>query len=384
MKKSADRLYVVGFVAILFIMSGLFFLLPKQTFSEMENRSLQRTPQLTLDNLFSKKFAEDTESFVTDHFPFRNEWVSVKSTMEQLRLQQENNGIYKGKDGYLFEKFEMPDYELVTKLIGAVNTFAGKHAKAHTTFMLAPTSIGMYPDKLPWLASAYPQAKVNGIITDQLKQTEGLKVIDGFDFLRPAAYGASPIYYHTDHHWTTYGAYLAYKAYAEKLGWEPKTESDFNVETVTDSFLGSYHTKSQWGGLTPDSVQVYLPKQPVESEMYIADNDVTLTGLYDSSFLAKKDKYSYFLGGVHALMTITTRLEPEDVDLSKLLVIKDSYAHSVLPFLALHVPEIHVIDLRYFNGSISDYMAANDIRDVLMLFNTETFVSNRELLKMAY
>lgn len=81
-------------------------------------------------------------------------------------------------------------------------------------------------------------------------------------------------------------------------------------------------------------------------------------------------------------MTITSQLEPADIEQQKLLVIKDSYAHSVLPFLALHVPEIHVIDLRYYNGNISEYMTANEISDVLMLFNTTTFVDNNGVLKL--
>ncbi|WP_438349672.1 DHHW family protein [Paenibacillus sp. FA6] len=382
MNKRVDQLYIAGFVTILFIMLFLFLLLPKSYFSDTENRNLQKVPQFTWDNLWSKTFSEQTENYITDHFPFRDKWVAVKSTMEQLRLQQENNGIYKGQNGYLFEKFNQPNYESVQKYTDAVNKFATNHTDANITFMLAPTSIGLYPERLPWLATAYSQSKVNGFISEQLGNN--LSFIDGFDYLRPAANDTTPIYYRTDHHWTTYGAYLAYHAYAEKMDWRVKDESEFTVDTVTDSFLGSYQTRSQFNRLDADSIQVYLPKWPVISELYIADTDETVSGLYDSSYLDKKDKYSYFLGGVHALMTITSDIKPVDIEQQKLLVLKDSYAHSVLPFLALHVPEIHVIDLRYYNGNISDYMTENGIDEVLMLFNTSTFVDNREVLKLGY
>lgn len=286
MKKRVDQFYIAGFVAVLFIMSFLFFFLPKSYFSDTENRPLQKVPQFTWDNLWSKKFSEETESFVTDHFPFRDKWVAVKSTMEQLRLQQENNGIYKGHDGYLFEKFGKPDYEVVSKYTEAVKTFAINHPDSKMTFMLAPTSIGVYPERLPWLASAYPQAEVNGFIGEQLK--DSLSFMDGFDFLVPAAHDPTQIYFRTDHHWTTYGAYLAYQAYAEKMGWKAKQESEFTIESVTDSFLGSYHTRGQFSRLEGDTIQVYLPKQPTPSEMYIADTDETISGLYDSSYLEKK------------------------------------------------------------------------------------------------
>lgn len=380
MNKTTDRLLIFGFAGIIFSMSILFFVLPKSYFSDTENRVLQNIPQLTWDNLWSKQFSEQTESYISDHFPLRDSWVAVKSGMEQLRLQQENNGIYKGQDGYLFEKFEKPDYMKLNSYTDAVKSFAAQYPGSNITLMLAPTSIGMYPGRLPWLASAYPQAAVNGYIGDRLGNS--LSYINGFDFLRPAADGSFPIYYKTDHHWTTYGAYLAYKAYAAQQGWPAKSLEEFSIETVTDSFLGSYHTRGQFNGLQADSIQKFVPKHPPEFSMHIADTDTTVSGLYDSSYLETKDKYSYFLGGIHALMTIKSSIPPDDVKEQKLLVLKDSYAHSVLPFLALHVPEIHVIDLRYYNGNISDYMAEHGIKNVLMLFNTTTFVDNQELLKL--
>ncbi|WP_139993052.1 DHHW family protein [Paenibacillus paridis] len=382
MNKKTDRVFVWGFVSILFALSLLFFVLPVQVFSDVENRTLQKAPKLTWDNLWSKTFSDESESYVTDHFPFRNGWVATKSLLEQLRLQQENNGIYKGSDGYLFEKFNEPNYTELEEYTAAVEKFALNHLDAKISFLLAPTSIGLYPERLPWLAEAYPQTKVNSIIGEQLHSS--LSFMDGFDILGAAASGSKPIYYKTDHHWSTYGAYLAYDAYAKQMGWTPAAETDFDIETVTNSFLGSYHTRSQFSGLKPDSIQAYKAKNKLATEMYVADTDQTYESMYDESNLAKKDKYSYFLGGVHALMTLHSELPAEKTDLDKLLVIKDSYAHSFLPFLTQHVKDIHVIDIRYYNGSISEYMEQNGIKDVLLLFNTTTFMTERNLLKLKY
>ncbi|WP_127531824.1 DHHW family protein [Paenibacillus kobensis] len=376
----SDRLLAGGFVTSLLIMAVLFLALPKTTFSEAENRVLQGLPELSWSHIWNKQFSQESEAFVTDHFPMRAGWVRLKSELEQLRLQRENNGIYKGKDGHLFEKFEQPDYAKAAAYAEAVRQFAQMHAEANMTFMLAPTSIGIYPERLPWLASAYPQSKVNAFVKDQLQGS--LAFLDGFDFLGSAAHNERPVYYRTDHHWTTYGAYLAYTAYARQMGWSPMPESDFNIQTVTDAFLGSYHTRSQFSGVKPDSIEVYLPKKPLHSTMYIADDGTTHEELYNDSFLSKKDKYSYFLGGVHALMTIKTELPLSTNQTDKLLVIKDSYAHSMLPFLTSHVRELHVIDMRYYNGNISEYMKENDIHNVLFLFNTATFLESSELLKL--
>ncbi|ATP38652.1 hypothetical protein CSE16_00610 [Solibacillus sp. R5-41] len=378
MKHLSERLLVVGFVSSTFLITVLFFILPHQRFSELENRYLQAAPQLTWDNLMSKKFAEEAESFITDHFPFRDKWLWVKSTSEQARLQQENNGIYQGKDGYLFERFSEPDYTKVQRYTDSVNRFASNHPTVKMTFMLAPTSIGIYPERLPWLAPSYPQRDVNRFIGHQID--DEVTFIDGLDVLSPHA--SEVIYYRTDHHWTTYGAYLAYVAYAEQQGWNSLSQKDFSIKTVSNTFLGSYHTRSQFTGLTPDVIQTYIPRNPVPTEMYIADEDKTVTSMYDGSFLTKKDQYSYFLGGVHALLKLTTALDPDQIEQDKLLVMKDSYAHNLLPFLTNHVSEIHVIDLRYFNGNIGDYLSENGIKDVLFLFNTATLVEDAALLKL--
>ncbi|MBD3921970.1 hypothetical protein H8B09_24625 [Paenibacillus sp. PR3] len=376
----SDRILVGGFVSALLAAAVLFLALPMQTFSETENRVLQRPPELSWSHIWNKQFSLEAEGFVTDHFPMRTSWVQLKSEMEQLRLQQENNGIYKGKGGYLFEKFEQPDDAKAKEYAEVVQRWAAMHPEAGMTFMLAPTSIGMYPERLPWLASADSQRDVNAFVKEQLKGK--LTFLNGFDFLSDATDGNRPIYYRTDHHWTTYGAYLAYSAYSKQMGWEPLPESAFNIETVTRSFLGSYHTRSQFSGVKPDSIEVYTPKKPLHTTVSVADDRSTSESLYDTSFLSKKDKYSYFLGGVHALMTIKTELPAADVQLDKLLVIKDSYAHSMLPFLTSHVQELHVIDMRYYNGNISQYMKDNGIQQVLFLFNTATFLESSELLKL--
>ena len=378
MKNKAERLLVISFVGTLFVLSLLFFVLPHERFSELENRYLQRPPKLTLENVLSSTYAEEAERYVTDHFPFRNQWLSVKSVSEQIRLQQENNGIYKGKDGYLFEKFLQPNYEKLETYIEAVNDFAGNHPNVDTTFLLAPTSVGLYPERLPWLAPFYSQQKVNDFVGNHLEKK--VTYLDGFHFLRP--YASESIYYRTDHHWTTYGAYLAYVAYAEEKGWQPLSQSDFLIKQVSNSFLGSYHTRSQFQGLAPDTIEAYIPHETVATEVFIEDTKETWTTMYEESFLGKKDKYSYFLGGVHALMTITSDVDVQHMEQDKLLIIKDSYAHNVIPFLTNHVPEIHVIDIRYYNGSISEYMSDNGIEDVLYLFNTSTFIEEASLLKL--
>ncbi|MBP2000757.1 hypothetical protein J2Z69_001788 [Paenibacillus shirakamiensis] len=377
LKITPQKMLVSGFLCAIFGMSGLFWVLPKTSFSETENRRLQQAPKFTWDHLISKQFSEDTEAYITDHFPWRTGWVQVKSEMEQARLQQENNGIYKGKDGYLFEKFNQPSDADLAQYTEAIGRFVQRHPESHMTLLLAPNSIGLYPERLPKFAPYGSEAYVNQFVGTKLGQR--LTYLNGFDFLPKDS--TQPLYYRTDHHWTTYGAFLAYQNYARHMQWTPESLIDYNVHTVSDAFLGSYQTRSQYGGLTPDTIQMYDPKSGRSSTQYVADTNQTI-GLYDPSFLQRKDKYSYFLGGVHGLSVIHTQLPKNQTKIQKILVIKDSYAHSFLPFLTAHIPEIHVIDSRYYNGNISEYMTKNQITEVLFVFNTATFVDNPALLKL--
>lgn len=375
-----NKLYAWSFVIILSGLLILFMLIPTSFFSELENRRLQEAPKFSWEALFKGTFTKEAETYVTDHFPFRDQWVAGKSILEQLRLQQENNGIYRGKDGYLFEKLEEPDDFKLAQYTEAVNQFAERHANKQITFLLAPTSIGLYEDKLPWLAPTYSQRKIHQFIAEQLG--EHLTFIDGFDFLESEKYSADPLYYKTDHHWTTHGAYLAYAAYAKHLNWTPVNKQQFHITPVSTSFLGSFHTRSLFTGVQPDTIEVYTPINSVHSELYIADTDTTRESLYDPAFLNKKDQYAYFQGGVHARMQINTTLPKADLD--KLLVIKDSYAHNMLPFLTAHVRELHVIDIRFYNGNISRYMEEHQIEDALLLFNSAAFMAEQSLLKLKY
>lgn len=414
MKRHADHLFICLFIGMLFMMSVMFIIWPKEQFSDMENRVLARKPSLSWQAVISKQFMEQAERYVVDHFPFRSGWVKLKSSIEQLRLQRENNDIYMGKDGYLFEKFDKPDMEKLNRYTGSVRHFVEAHPDVRIVFTLAPNSISMYPERLPWLASAFPQEDVHRWVAKQLGvgQTDdhgetstsqssargsdgNLTFIDGLDVLRPHANEHVPIYYRTDHHWTTYGAYLAYVAYAKQMGWQPHDEQDYNIKEVSQSFLGSYHTRGQFTQVNPDTITEYEPHSAIKTIMTIVDTGETRESLYDDHYLETKDQYSYFLGGVHALLVIHNEWEGQHAtnesdpssnshafDLDKLLIIKDSYAHNMVPFLTHHVKDIHVVDLRYYNGKVSDYLYEHQIEDVLLLFNTASYVENNDIMKL--
>lgn len=91
------------------------------------------------------------------------------------------------------------------------------------------------------------------------------------------------------------------------------------------------------------------------------DEHQTMNFLYEWGFLDKRNQYSLFLGGNHRKVVIRSTVNNG----SKLLLVKDSYAHAIVPFLANHFEEIHMIDMRYFRESVKNCIDENDIKEVL-------------------
>jgi hypothetical protein len=151
---------------------------------------------------------------------------------------------------------------------------------------------------------------------------------------------------------------------------KPHDESYFDVKKVTDEFYGSLYSKGGFRHINPDSIELYIPKADEECKVDYVDENRTSNSIYDMDCLNKKDKYTVFLGGNHSLVKITSNAPNK----KKLLVVKDSYANSFIPFLTGHYSEIYVVDLRYYNEDLKDLVNKNKINDILFLYSAGNFI----------
>ena len=92
---------------------------------------------------------------------------------------------------------------------------------------------------------------------------------------------------------------------------------------------------------------------------------------YIYRFKRTVDKYQVFLGGNYPELKIKTNNKNE----KNLLIIKDSYANSFIPFLINDYENICAIDMRYFKEDLKEYMAENEINEVLILYNMTNFIT---------
>ena len=349
-------------------------------FSETENRYLEQRPKLTKVKLFDGSFMKDYETFITDQFPERSFFMGLKTAVERLRGRTDDNGVYFGKDGYLFGKYDGAVFESetaennISAVAEFVKLYADKFGKEHFKIALAPSSSEILKDKLPANAPVYNQT---GFI-DKIKKEVGEDfVIDLGENLKKHA--DEYIYFRTDHHWTTLGAYYGYEAIASGFGLEVQSLEKLKADTVSNDFLGTYDSKVNTGligGVAPDSITIYSSSEIDKAVMmWDNDKDKTFDNIYKMDALKGKDKYTVFFGGNHSVTDIKT----ENKTGKTLLIIKDSFAHSLAPFLIKDYDRIIMLDLRYFNKSLKKYLSENKITDLLVLYSTPDFAEDANI-----
>lgn len=352
-------------------MFSINFITPNKTFSGAENRKLEQFPDFSFQNLIDKKFTTSYEKYISDQFAFREFWISVKSDMERTIGKKENNGVYIGKDGFLLQKFNKPEEQDVKDKIAAINDFhlANPYVKKHV--MLVPTAISILENKLPnYVPHNDELTYINKVKKSLDKDINFIDVYPVLDSKKE-----EPIYYKTDHHWTTKGAYYAYQELAKNLKFTPNPTDSYNIKKITDTFYGSLYSKADFRNIGPDSIELYEPKKANKYTVEYIDENKTATSLYEMENIKKKDKYTVFFNGNHPLVKVTTN----NGNGKKLLVVKDSYANSLLPFLLSHFSEIHIVDLRYYKDSLNMLIQKNKINDMLLLYNVNTFFEDSSI-----
>ncbi len=363
--------YCVSGLAVTFLL--LFLLLPRKDFSEGENRGLASFPGFTINAVRDGSFMKGLELFLCDHFPFRDQLMVFWTETEILKGKRKINGVYLSRDGYLIEDYEAP--RNTERIIRQFAKFADAVPDRRVSIMLVPTAVTVYGGKLPAGAVPGDQRKTMRDIWDGLGFLNGqaastlhpnLRIIDCSEALFE---GGEGLYYRTDHHWTTKGAYAGYAAWCGCNGLEPVPRDAFRTETVTEDFRGTVFSKVQDVRVRPDSIELYYGKEDVIRVEY-PDSGESADSLYNLEYLEKRDKYSLFLNNIHPFVEITNEAVRDE---SALCVIKDSYANSIIPFLAEHFRKIYVFDTRYYRKGPSSFLREHaDVKDVLVLYNMGT------------
>ena len=354
-----DRLTVAAAALLLASFSLSLCLLPKQDFSSKERRALAAFPVPSLSSLLDGRFFDGLSNFCADQFPLRPRFTALVSTVERAFGKQENNGILFGADGYLIARGEYDDLTVAQSNLAAIDTLA-KNTQCPITIAILPRAVDVLTPYLPRTYEGTRADKLGTLVCEQLPSNTDLTAD-----LRAAAEAGEAIFYRTDHHWTSAGAYLGYTQLAPSLGIEVYAPEHFTPTPVCDTFLGTSFARSGLWSTTPDAITLYRYKGD-ENYTVTCDGKIATFGLYDMDAVSGDDPYAVFLGGNYARVTVTGEAARET-----LLIFKDSFANSLVPFLALHF-DLVLVDPRYETRGAQAILDEISPDRVLILLGADT------------
>ncbi len=360
---------------------GLFVLdlvTPDRAYSELENTTLTQRP--TLSNVSASglnSYFTSYTKYVKDQVFGRDQWISLQSMVETTLFQKEQSGgILLGKDHMMFPRtygLVSSETRTLPKNTAALESLCQRYP-GKVNVMLVPAASAIYPEKVPANAPLLDEDKYLDQLSESV-QAAGGRFVDVRSVL--SDHKNEYLYYRTDHHWTTLGAYYAYTQLCDALHLTP-FDRDAHTALTAENFYGTHYAKARTWNAEPDTITYYDlqnsltiytvtgPGQPAEG---------TTTGLYDTDKLSVYDKYAMFLHGNNGL----SRIEGDGT--GKILVIKDSFANSFVPYLTANYAAIDIVDFRNYNYGLDQLIADNDYDAVLVLYSFDSFKSDPYLYR---
>lgn len=320
-------------------------------------------PQFTIVDFVSGKFSDELEQYLTDQVPLRDDWVTLKIYLELAVGKRESGGVYIGRDKYLMDKFTSYSKKQLAANAAALAELQKKLAAEDISMdtILVPVAAQVLTDKLPAYAPVADYAAILEVLTDA-----GVDTVDMLTAL--AAHSGENIYYRTDHHWTSLGAYYAYCAWR---GIEPNAD-EWTQEILCDNFHGTTWNKVPLPTVPAEEITAWY-KREYHNVSYNGGEYET-NSIYECKYLSGSDQHAVFLNSNQAQTVISGSGKS-----GKLLLIKDSYGNTFSQFPVEDYAEVHVLDLRFFKGDVTEYAKENDITDALVLYGVQNFVKDTNL-----
>lgn len=397
-KKKSERsgqeilalVYVCLVIGALALGGVLLLILPQRDYSPSENRYLAKRPEITVEGIFSSEVQRALTESASDQFPQRDLWMKAATTGQFLLFHREVNGVYIGRDGTLFNKVVNSDLseKNYRSNLGYITAMA-EGTDADVSLMLIPGSAVMQKEKLPRRSVIYDNEPYEAL-GEELCEADGVRFVQSREELARHLYKNEKLYFNTDHHWTTDGAYIGASVYLGTQDIPLAPQAEFDVQTASEDFYGTIYSKV--AGLVsikpeelalpralPDGITIETDGPPADALGANGEKTMPeLNGIYDESKLTVKDKYAVYFGGNYKKLTIKN---PSAQEKGSLLIFKDSYANSMVPYLLEHYAQITMIDLRYYNESVPE-LVSEGWDEILVCYEMTNFINDRNVVKL--
>ncbi len=367
------KVYLLFFIGILALLTGggvSAVVLGDRDFSANENRYLTQFPAFHWSDFLSGRWQEDMTNAFNDQFVQRDFWTQTTTGVKKILGYDDIGGVYLGKENYYFEKIMNQDISQVNYFqnLRFVNHLAENQKDAEVSLMLVPSPGTILTEYLPEHACLYDSEKMFQEAGDLLENVELIDLREDFRQLS----GKRQIYYKTDHHWSLYGAYIGAMKYYQSVGCDAKSYEEYGIKAVSNSFYGTLYSKALDQAAVPDEIDAPMELPPVK----VYCDGTEKEGIYDWSKLEEKDQYAYFFGGNYGEVDIINESANSQ---KKLLMIKDSFANSMVPFILEEYSQIKMLDMRYYKGSLQEMTEDYHPEEVFVLYEMSNFAKDKNL-----
>ena len=252
-------------------------------------------------------------------------------------------------------------YKNMKAYADALNRLKAEMPDTKAYCLMAPTAIEFYAPSKYNTGVSKSQYEGMCYIYEQLKDITPVNA-----YAEMAAHTDEYLYFRSDHHWTTLGAYYAYRTFAKVAGFTPVDKNTLRTGKLSP-FLGLFYkdTKSTALSNDPDYVEYFIP--PVNTTAIASDTDAAMSNSYSIKVIntetTSSNKYLAFVGGDHGVVKITTDAQSD----KSIVVIKESYANAFVPWLCANYKTIYVLDPRQLTVKLADFVKTNSIDEVLFL-----------------
>jgi len=357
----------VLFTGAIAIMALLTFFGPHRTYSENEKRVLAESPKLSWQNIMSGQFQDEIETYISDHLVGREFFVGVSAYFDRLLGKNSLNDIYAADGGYLINAPKEDKNDNFAVNISNFQKFSSQ-CGIKSTLMIVPSAGYIMNDRLPAFHKKYNDS---ALFEKANELSPGINFFDGRSTLYEEYSKGTEVYYHTDHHLTSEGSYALYTGYCRFANLDFPLKEEYDIEKY-DGFYGTTYSGSGYWLNDPDVLEIWdLGLDVTVTHQEKADK--TSDTMFFKEHLDKMDMYPVFLDGNHSYVKISNPHAKK----GNLLLIRDSFAQNMAPFLAYNYKNIHMLDMRYYRSSVTELIDENDIDEILYLYGIDTLITDK-------
>lgn len=355
--KKQNILAAVLFCGFLTVMA-LGFFIPKPEFSDMEKRYLAKAPKLTAKAVLDGSWGKQADTYLIDHIPGRNLFVGIHSYLELAAGRQKLTDIWL-EGGKLLEAPVALNERSVSGNMKKINALAD--SLEQTVHVMIVPSAG-------WAAGVPEYSDRDTLAAVEAAAGDRVSVVSVADIYA----GRPELYYDTDHHWTSRGAFYGYEAFTQAVGRKALAEGDFTV-TEVPGFQGSTYSRSALWMMPSESLELWQGSEKLT--VTNGESEQMHEGIFYSERLEEADKYTVFLDGNHSIVRVHN---PDKT--GKILVIRDSYSNCLGGFLAQSYGDVVLVDLRYYRQKVSELAKQENFDDILVCYSCANFLTDTNLM----